>query len=62
MNKATLEAAEMQAREFLIRVEVLKADSNAMRWLGISGGMATAAVRRQSMELTRALARMRGTQ
>lgn len=59
MNKATLDAAEMQAREFLIRVEALKADAEAMRWMGICGGKATSAVRRQSMELTRALADLR---
>lgn len=59
MNDATMRAAEAAAREFLRRCKELRADESVMRWLNITGGMKSAAVRRQSMELTRALARMR---
>ena len=59
MNDDTLRVAEAAAREFLRRCKELRADESAMRWMTITGGMKTAAVRRQSMELTRALARMR---
>jgi len=59
MNNDTLHVAEVAAREFLRRCRELRADESAMRWMTITGGMKTAAVRRQSMELTRALARMR---
>jgi hypothetical protein len=59
MNDATMREAEAAAREFLKRCKDLRADESAMRWLTITGGMKSAAVRRQSMELTRALARMR---
>ena len=59
MNDDTLRVAEAAAREFLHRCKELRADESAMRWMTITGGMKTAAVRRQSMELTRALARMR---
>ena len=59
MNDDTLRVAEAAAREFLFRCKELRQDEDAMRWMTITGGMKTAAVRRQSMELTRALARMR---
>ena len=59
MNDDTLRVAEAAAREFLRRCKELRADESSMRWMTITGGMKTAAVRRQSMELTRALARMR---
>lgn len=59
MNKDTLDAAEREAKEFLRRVKVLKANDYTMKWIDFTGGAETASVRRQSMELTRALARMR---
>lgn len=59
MNKETLDAAEREAREFLRRVKVLKANDYAMKWIEFMGGPETASVRRQSMELTRALSQMR---
>lgn len=59
MNKDTLDAAEREAKEFLRRVKVLKADEYSMRWMDFTGSPLTASVRRQSMELTRALSQMR---
>ncbi len=59
MNKVTLDAAEKEAREFLRLVAALKQDDEALRWAWITGGPKTAAIRRQSMELTRALAILR---
>lgn len=59
MNKAALDAAEVEAKEFLRRVKELKADEYSMRWMSITGGPKSAALRRQSMELTRALANLR---
>lgn len=59
MNKETLAEVEREARELLRRIEALRKDDQAMRFLGIVGSPKTSAVRRQSMELSRALARMR---
>lgn len=59
MNKDSLDAAEREAKEFLRRVKVLKANEYAMKWIDFTGGKETASVRRQSMELTRALSQMR---
>lgn len=59
MNVTTLNAAEAQAKEFLRRVKELRSNEYAMHWLSITGSPESAAVRRQSMELTRALAKMR---
>ena len=59
MNRTTLNEAEEEAREFLRRVKALKANEYAMHRLSITGSPESAAVRRLSMELTRALAKMR---
>lgn len=59
MNEKTLAKAEAEAREFLRRVKELRDDPNEYRWAFITGGMRTGAIRRQSMELTRALSNMR---
>ncbi len=57
MNKATITKAVKEARVFLKRAEELMASD--FEWLGITGSRRTAALRRQSMELTRALSEMR---
>lgn len=54
--------ADYEAREFLHRVKALKDDQEAWHWAFITGGPQTSAIRRQSMELTRALSRMRSSQ
>jgi acyl-CoA synthetase (NDP forming) len=59
VNKETLDAAEKEAREFLRRVKVLRSDEYLMRERWIPGGPKSAAVRRQSMELSRMLSILR---
>jgi len=62
MNNKTLLAAETEAKEFLRRVKELRADDPSMEWneyRALYGSKYSAAVKRQSMELTRALASMR---
>ena len=60
MTKDTLAAAKKAAQEFLLRVAALERDEAMVLSLGlIAGTRHTSAVRRQSMELTRALANMR---
>ena len=62
MNNKTLIAAETEAKEFLRRVKELRADDPSMatsEYRALYGSKYSAAVKRQSMELTRALASMR---
>lgn len=59
MNTQTLARAKRAAQEFLLRVVELERDAPSMASLTIVGTSRTSAVRRQSMELTRALAAMR---
>ena len=61
MNKAKIEACEKLCREFLERAKAVKADEQTMRYIhvGCFGTRETGALRRTSMELTRALAELR---
>ena len=60
MNKAKIEACERLCREFLERAKALKENKYAMEFLVSSyGSKESAALRRVSMELTRALADLR---
>lgn len=58
MNQNKLEAARDAALEFLRRTNALQKQVSKEGW-SITGSPLTAAVRRQSMELTRALAHLR---
>ena len=57
MNSTTLSSVEDECHLLLSRIKALRADEWSMKW--VSGTQYTAAVRRQSMELTRALANLR---
>jgi hypothetical protein len=61
MNEKKIREAVKDAREFIARADVLLKDADAMRYLSVGcGGYAlSGAIRRQSMELTRALAELR---
>lgn len=63
MNTTSLEQARMAAKAFLERIEAHKIrlmdDTDYARMWTITGYQQTAAIRRASMELTRALARLR---
>lgn len=59
MNAKSLEDAKREATNFLIRVRELQGDPDSMKYLNIVGTRLTSSVRRQSMELTRALAALR---
>jgi len=52
-------AAMAEAREFIKRSNDLLTDAEASQYMEVSGNSKTASVRRQSMELTKALAAMR---
>lgn len=60
---AKYKEAEWEARRFLARLAELRdrfdKDEEFARFMGITGSPETSAVRRASMDLTRALARMR---
>lgn len=57
MTKESIATATAGAREFIRRAEELTADSAGSQWLNT--GAKSGALRRQSLELTRALAAMR---
>lgn len=59
MREDALREAMDEAKVFLERGKAVLADKETMKYLSISGNGKTGALRRQSMELTRALARMR---
>lgn len=63
LDTQTLRDAELAAKAFLDAVEALRErhakDENFRRFYGITGFKETAAVRRASMTLTRALAEVR---
>jgi hypothetical protein len=60
MNKAKIEACEKLCREFLERAKEVKSNPHLLGEYGlIWGGKETGALRRTSMELTRALADLR---
>ena len=56
MNATTLDAAIREAQRFLDRAVIVKSDQSALKFYG---GAKTAALRRASMDLTRALAELR---
>ena len=58
MNAATLHAAEQEAKEFLRAVSRVKELASKTE-LPVMGSKETGALRRQSMNLTRALAELR---
>lgn len=60
MTEKTIKIALEEAREFCRRATLVLGDAETVRYLGISGNKMTGALRRQSLELTRALSRMRG--
>jgi len=57
MNHTKLNIAQSAASEFLARVKEVRGDEDSMQFNG--GTKKTAALRRSSMELTRALAQLR---
>ena len=57
MNATTLDAAIREAQRFLDRAMTVKADPSALQFYGCKAK--TAALRRASMDLTRALAELR---
>lgn len=60
MNKAKIEACEKLCQEFLERAKALKNNENAISNLRIGfGSLESGALRRTSMDLTRALADLR---
>lgn len=63
MNKASIVSAATEAHRFLRRVDRyllrIEKDSHFAKYNGITGYRETAAVRRASLDLTRALAEMR---
>jgi len=60
MNKAKIEQCERLCREFLERAKAVKADEQTMRLLNVGyGSRESGALRRTSLELTRALADLR---
>lgn len=60
MNKAKIEACEKLCREFLERSKAVKADGQTMRFMHVGyGSRESGALRRTSLELTRALADLR---
>jgi hypothetical protein len=60
MTEKTIKVAMDEAKEFCRRATIVLSDKETVRFLGISGNKMTGALRRQSLELTRSLARMRG--
>lgn len=56
-------AAEAEANNFLVRMQALRrrfhADEQFAKYISITGGPETAAVKRASLDLTRQLAKMR---
>lgn len=60
MNKAKIEACERLCRNFLERAKAVKADEQTMRFMHVGyGSRESGALRRTSLELTRALAELR---
>lgn len=59
MTKRTIMKAMKEAREFITRANALLTDHEASQFMEYSGNSKTGSLRRQSMELTRALAEMR---
>lgn len=59
MNKAGIDKAVLAARAFLKRHSEWAADETAVKYVGICGTKTSGALRRASMDLTRALAEMR---
>lgn len=59
MTKRTIMKAMKEAREFISRGNDLLTDHEASRLMEYSGNSKTGSLRRQSMELTRALSDMR---
>lgn len=63
MKRYTISDAKREAEAFLAAIDALEereqADDHFRRFMGITGFKETAAVRRASMSLTRALAEMR---
>jgi len=57
VTKSAIIRAATEARIFLARIKALSADE--LKYIGTTGTANTGALRRQSMELTRALANMR---
>ena len=65
MNQAAINEAQQEAKRFLKRVQELKnaeAEAKDNRFYTPDCGVERAAVRRSSMDLTRALAKMRRSQ
>lgn len=61
MNEQKIKTAILEAKKFIVRANALLDDDDAMRYIrvGCGGYRNAGAVRRQSMELTRALAELR---
>lgn len=59
MNDASVKAAEKAAKEFLARVVAWRKDIEEHKGFSVVGTKRSGAVRRASMDLTRALAEMR---
>ena len=59
MNQKTLQAAIIEAERFLDLAKDLHAQSAHIDWIYIQGTARSGAVRRASMDLTRALADLR---
>ena len=60
MTKKTIKVAVDETKEFIRRATVVLSDKETVKFLGITGNKSTGSLRRQSLELTRALSRMRG--
>ena len=59
MNTTNINAAIKEAQEFIKRAKVAVAEHEASGQYGMWGSKATGALKRSSMDLTRALAEMR---
>jgi hypothetical protein len=60
MTEKTIKVAVEEAKEFIKRATIVLGDEETVKYLGITGNKTTGALKRQSLELTRALSRMRG--
>ena len=59
ITERDMKEVEAAAQELIDRIHTCRRDKQTMEWLTIVGSPKTAAIRRQSMELTRLLAQMR---
>lgn len=59
MTTANIEIAIAEAREFIVRAEAVLNRAKVQRYTYAGGDRESGSLRRQSMELTRALAEMR---